>query len=68
MSATRSEDVLGQKWDRCLADTSVKILGGETLDTGCYGGEGKCFMFDLFKVWPSEACSLYFFLRGKCGP
>ena len=39
MSATRSEDVLGQKWDRCLADTSVKILGGETLDTGCYGGK-----------------------------
>jgi hypothetical protein len=21
----RSEDVLGQKWDRCLADTSIKF-------------------------------------------
>ena len=29
MSKTRSEDVLGEKWDRCLADTSVKILGGK---------------------------------------
>ena len=29
MSKTRSEDVLGEKWDRCLADTGVKMLGGE---------------------------------------
>ena len=28
-SKTRSEDVLGEKWDRCLADTAVKMLGGE---------------------------------------
>ena len=30
MSKTKSEDVLGEKWDKCLADTSIKILGGET--------------------------------------
>ena len=29
MSKTRSEDVLGEKWDRCLADTTVKMLGGQ---------------------------------------
>ena len=28
MSKTNSEDVLGVKWDRCLADTSIKMLGG----------------------------------------
>ena len=33
MSKSKSEDVLGEKWDRCLADTSVKILGGLTV--GC---------------------------------
>lgn len=26
--ATRSEDVLGQKWDKCLADTAIKMAGG----------------------------------------
>ena len=31
MSKTRSEDVLGEKWDRCLADTTVKMLGGNNL-------------------------------------
>ena len=31
MSKTRSEDVLGEKWDRCLADTGVKMLGGNLL-------------------------------------
>ena len=29
MSKTKSEDVLGVKWDRCLADTSIKMLGGQ---------------------------------------
>ena len=29
MSKTKSEDVLGEKWDRCLADTSLKIAGGK---------------------------------------
>ena len=30
MSKPRSEDELGMKWDRCLADTSVKMLGGKS--------------------------------------
>ena len=25
----RSEDELGVKWDRCLADTGIKLLGGD---------------------------------------
>ena len=29
MSKVKSEDVLGEKWDRCLADTSIKMLGGQ---------------------------------------
>ena len=29
MSKTNSEDVLGEKWDRCFADTSLKIAGGK---------------------------------------
>ena len=28
MAGVRSEDELGIKWDRCLADTGVKLLGG----------------------------------------
>ncbi|XP_041377803.1 MICOS complex subunit Mic10-like [Gigantopelta aegis] len=24
----RSEDIFGQKWDRCLSDTAIKIAGG----------------------------------------
>ncbi len=27
-SPARSEDVLGVKWDRCLADTAIKMGGG----------------------------------------
>jgi len=26
--AARSEDEIGRKWDRCLADTAVKMAGG----------------------------------------
>jgi len=46
MSKTRSEDVLGEKWDRCLADTTVKMLGGLTV--------GSVFSLLLFKrrMWP----------------
>jgi len=43
---TRSEDVLGVKWDRCLADTGIKMLGGLTV--------GTAFSLLLFKrkMWP----------------
>ena len=33
MAGVRSEDELGIKWDRCLADTGVKLLGGAVLLT-----------------------------------
>ncbi len=29
----RSEDLLGVKWDRCLADTAIKMAGGLALGT-----------------------------------
>jgi len=46
MSTTKSEDVLGEKWDRCLADTSIKLLGGLAV--------GSVFSVLLFKrkMWP----------------
>ncbi|KAL5013499.1 hypothetical protein ScPMuIL_007769 [Solemya velum] len=28
MADVRSEDVLGQKWDRCLSDSAIKFAGG----------------------------------------
>jgi len=42
----RSEDVLGVKWDRCLADTGIKMLGGLAV--------GSVFSLALFKrkAWP----------------
>ncbi|XP_045163408.1 MICOS complex subunit Mic10-like [Mercenaria mercenaria] len=42
----RSEEVLGQKWDRCLADTSMKFVTG--------AGVGVVFSFLFFKrrPWP----------------
>ena len=24
----KSEDILGEKWDRCLSDTAIKMAGG----------------------------------------
>ncbi|XP_014661779.1 PREDICTED: MICOS complex subunit Mic10-like [Priapulus caudatus] len=43
---TRSEDQLGEKWDRCLSDTALKIAGGL--------GLGIVFSVFLFKrrPWP----------------
>ena len=26
--STKSEDILGEKWDRCLSDTGIKMAGG----------------------------------------
>merc|ERR1712004_705947 len=45
-AGVRSEDELGIKWDRCLADTGVKLLGGLTV--------GTVFSLVLFKrrMWP----------------
>ncbi|ROT71229.1 putative mitochondrial inner membrane organizing system protein 1-like [Penaeus vannamei] len=31
MASSKSEDILGEKWDRCVADTLIKIGGGLTL-------------------------------------
>merc|ERR1712215_488234 len=31
MAAAKAEDILGEKWDRCLADTLVKMGGGIAL-------------------------------------
>uniref|UniRef100_A0A023GBW0 MICOS complex subunit MIC10 n=1 Tax=Amblyomma triste TaxID=251400 RepID=A0A023GBW0_AMBTT len=44
--ATRSEDVLGEKWDKCLADTLIKV--------GTGFGVGALFSLVLFKrrAWP----------------
>ena len=63
MSKTRSEDVLGEKWDRCLADTSVKILGGRS---GALLQKQSVF-FSL-KDWRSEVFFLCSCLKEKCGP
>ncbi|KAK8406468.1 hypothetical protein O3P69_007254 [Scylla paramamosain] len=45
-TSSRSEDLLGQKWDRCVADTLIKIGGGLTL--------GVVFSAIVFKrrPWP----------------
>ncbi|XP_063409911.1 MICOS complex subunit Mic10-like [Mytilus trossulus] len=42
----RSEDVLGEKWDRCIADTAIKTASGL--------GVGIVLSFILFKrkTWP----------------
>uniref|UniRef100_A0A0K8RFJ3 MICOS complex subunit MIC10 n=1 Tax=Ixodes ricinus TaxID=34613 RepID=A0A0K8RFJ3_IXORI len=44
--ATRSEDVLGEKWDKCIADTLIKMGAGL--------GVGVVFSLVLFKrrAWP----------------
>ena len=31
MAGVKSEDELGVKWDRCLVDTGVKMLGGNVV-------------------------------------
>ena len=43
---TRSEDVLGEKWDRCLVDAGIKLAGGFTV--------GALFSLLFFKrrSWP----------------
>ena len=33
VAVTRSEDVLGEKWDRCLVDTGIKLAGGFAVGT-----------------------------------
>ncbi|ESO90436.1 hypothetical protein LOTGIDRAFT_217865 [Lottia gigantea] len=42
----RSEDILGQKWDRCLSDTAIKSVSGL--------GLGIVFSVIFFKrrIWP----------------
>lgn len=46
MAVPKAEDILGQKWDRCVADTLIKIGGGLTL--------GVVFSAIVFKrrPWP----------------
>ncbi|XP_042892053.1 MICOS complex subunit Mic10-like [Penaeus japonicus] len=46
MAGSKSEDILGEKWDRCVADTLIKIGGGLTL--------GVVFSAIVFKrrQWP----------------
>ena len=45
-AAPKSEDVLGQRWDKCLADTAIKLGGGLAI--------GSIFSLMLFKrrTWP----------------
>ncbi|KAH3828628.1 MICOS complex subunit Mic10-like [Dreissena polymorpha] len=45
-NTVRSEDVLGQKWDRCLTDTGLKLVTG--------AGIGLIFSLLFFKrrPWP----------------
>ena len=42
----KSEDVLGERWDRCLVDTGIKLAGGFAI--------GTIFSLLLFKrrSWP----------------
>ena len=46
MQVTKSEDVLGEKWDKCLVDTGIKLAGGLAI--------GSIFSLLLFKrrPWP----------------
>ena len=46
VAVTRSEDVLGEKWDRCLVDTGIKLAGGFAV--------GTLFSLLFFKrrAWP----------------
>ena len=44
--ATKSEDELGRKWDRCLADTAIKMTGGIFL-----GGIASLILFKR-RTWP----------------
>ncbi|XP_018009918.1 MICOS complex subunit Mic10 [Hyalella azteca] len=46
MAKTKSEDILGEKWDRCVSDTIVKMGGGL--------GVGVLFSVLFFKrrSWP----------------
>ncbi|XP_047476775.1 uncharacterized protein LOC125030644 isoform X1 [Penaeus chinensis] len=30
MASSKSEDILGEKWDRCVADTLIKIGGAQS--------------------------------------
>merc|ERR1712039_655277 len=47
MSATtKSEDILGEKWDRCLSDTAIKMAGGLAM-----GGVFSVFLFKR-RMWP----------------
>ena len=46
MAGVRSEDELGVKWDRCLADTGIKLLGGD-YDDYCDGDPGDELGEDL---------------------
>ena len=43
---TKSEDVLGEKWDRCLVDSAIKLGGGLAV--------GAIFSLVFFKrrSWP----------------
>merc|ERR1711976_897997 len=43
---TRSEDILSQKWDNCVVNTSVKLAGGLVI--------GSVFSLLFFKrrMWP----------------
>ena len=45
-TAPKSEDILGQRWDKCLADTAIKLGGGLAI--------GSIFSLMLFKrrTWP----------------
>ncbi|XP_064460082.1 MICOS complex subunit Mic10-like [Ornithodoros turicata] len=46
MATARSEDVLGEKWDKCVADTLIKMGAGL--------GVGAVFSLLVFKrrAWP----------------
>ena len=46
VAVTRSEDVLGEKWDKCIVDTGIKLAGGLAV--------GSVFSLLLFKrrAWP----------------
>ena len=51
MAGVRSEDELGVKWDRCLADTGIKLLGGDVITDGDHGYSDD----DLYHVESGDA-------------
>ena len=45
-TVTKSEDVLGKKWDKCVVDTGIKLVGGFAI------GSLVSLLFFKRRSWP----------------